>query len=182
MAGAEVMGGTSCGNTPRNAKMRKWLCINVMRGLWVCANASVGVRHAHRWGLGKGCLGLRHAHTSGKGVPYLQARHAHASSVAVVFRASKPQKVAFFVCGNISFEKVCCQDKYMKKSPARSCVPCGGFLYVVPFRGYPVCSGKGHLAVSFSHFSRGSRTRAAGSASRVSSLMSLPMPLRMGKW
>lgn len=182
MAGAEVMGGTSCDNTPKNANVGKRLIDRQVR-LWrVATNASVGVRHAHRWGLGKGCLGLRHAHTSGKGVPYLQARHAHASSVAVAFRASKPRKVAFFVCGNISFEKVCCQDKYMKKSPARSCVPCGGFLYVVPFRGYPVCSGKGHLAVSFSHFSRGSRTRAAGSASRVSSLMSLPMPLRMGKW
>ena len=182
MAGAEVMGGTSCGNTPRSSNRGKYLIDR-----WICrkcatANASVGVRHAHRWGLGKGCPGLRQAHTSGKGVPYLQARHAHASSVAVVFRASKPRKVAFFVCGNISFEKVCCQDKYMKKSPARYTRPRGGFLYVVPFRGYSVCSGKGHLAVSFSHFSRGSRTRAAGSASRVSSLMSLPMPLRMGKW
>lgn len=182
MAGAEVMGGTSCENTPKNAGSGKCLTDRWVRCVRAIASTPVGVRHAHRWGLGKGCLGLRHAHTSGKGVPYLQARHAHASSVAVVFRASKPRKVAFFVCGNISFEKVCCQDKYMKKSPARSCVPCGGFLYVVPFRGYPVCSGKGHLAVSFSHFSRGSRTRAAGSASRVSSLMSLPMPLRMGKW
>lgn len=167
MTGTEVGRGFSHENTPRNSNRGKYLIDR-----WICrkcatASTPVGVRHAHRWGLGKGCLGLRHAHTSGKGVPYLQARHAHASSVAVVFRASKPRKVAFFVCGNISFEKVCCQDKYIKKSPARSCVPCGGFLYVVLFRGIQYVRGKVTWqfpsATSAGARGRGRRVRLRGS-------------------